>query len=473
MKKLPLILNKRAINKTRSTKDINIAKIKPVTYYKYEEVPSNISKIFFNDYSISQSTFYTNKKNKNCSYIPIDHKYYSTINFTKKFPLSRNLSSISIIKNHSHLNKKHSSNSKKVSTLKDKTKDVNKKIVIEEFKKKKGVVNMDIMEHHMRKLKEKMKRTKFKLFKIIINNEQGQCMVFESKNIHFNDRLKGYLNSQSFYKKNKNFHKTFHFSKNDLNLCNDFKKHYIEPRNRKKNIKLTSKLVLKSLTDEDKNLIYSDPYFFLKDDQYLYKLTNTKFKSLLYRLKEEEKNKLNQKRNETSSSEDKKDNINIKDKSKSDKKKEKEKEKENIKLKKIVIRPKKLEKSKTIENSLSFYDKKYIDKLVNEDLNQRLKSKKKINEIEKEMINTITKLNTYKKKDYIFESNNNYFKSYNEKTNEKFFKPYFLKKNNERLIKEQLFYKQRNTQRKDDNVEQGIILKYQKMLEDVYRGGKE
>ena len=479
MKKFPLILNKRSLNKNRSTRNININKIKPVTYYKYEEVPSNISQLFFNDNSISQSTFQTNMKNINInsSYLPIDNKYYSTINFTKKLPLSRNknISSTILNKNCSYSNNNHTANInyKKVFNLKEKVQNENKKSVIEEFKKKKDVVYMQMMDHHMRKLKEKMKRTKFKLFKIIINNEQLQCMIFERKNNHFNDRLKNYLKSDSFYEKNKKFHQIFHFTKSDLNLCHDFKKHYIEPRDRDKNIKLTSNLVLKSLNDEDKKLIYSDPYFFLKDNKYLYKLTNTKFKSLLYRLKEEEKlekekNKDNE-RNESSSSEKSQD-LNNKNKSKFffDKNKEKDK----IKLKKIIFRPKqlKLKKSKTSEDSLSFYNKKFIDKMINEELNKRLKAKKtKKNEIEKEMINTITKLNTYKKKDYIFESNNNYYKSYNEKTNENYFKPYSLKKNYERLIKEKLFHKQRNKQSKNDNVEQSTILKYQKMLEDAYK----
>ena len=89
------------------------------------------------------------------------------------------------------------------------------------------------------------------------------------------------------------------------------------------------------------------------------------------------------------------------------------------------------------------------------------------------MINTITKLNTYKKKDYIFESNNKYFKSYNEKTNENYFKPYSIKKNNDRLKREQLFHKQRFKQNTNNNEEQGIILKYQKILEDVYKKEKQ
>ena len=159
------------------------------------------------------------------------------------------------------------------------------------------MVNTELMDNYMRKLKERMKRTKFKLYKIVINNERGQCRIFERKNNHFNDRLHNYLKSDSFYDKNKKYHRNFHFSKNELNLRHDFRKHYIEPNNPELNIKMTSNLVLNQLNEEDKKLIYSDPYFFFKENKYLYKLTKTKFKTLLYRIKEEEK--LNNKKNNT------------------------------------------------------------------------------------------------------------------------------------------------------------------------------
>ena len=465
MKKLPIISNKRKINKFRTKSYIDIKDIKPITSYKYEEVPSNISQIFLNEQSISGSTIQTNGKNINSSIMHIDHRYYSTINITKKFPLTRNKNISSILtKTDSYLN-----------YTKNKKENIKKSNIvpkIEEFKNKKNVVNMQIVEKYMRKLKDKMNRTKFKLFKIVINNERGACRIFERKNNHFNNRLHNYLKSDSFYDKNKKFHRIFHFTKNDLNLCHDFKKHYIEPNNPENNTKITSNLVLQLLNEEDKKLISSDPYFFLKDNKYLYKLTNTKFKSLLYRLREEEEEQL--KKNNM---------LNISRSSSVSGKKVKEylklesHESEKTSDKKIIYKPKKLMKSKTAggEDNMVIYNKKYINKIINEDLNKRLKQKNinRNERIEKEMINTVTKLNTYKKKDYIFESNNKYYKTYNEKTNENFFKSYSLKKNNERLIKEELFHKNRNRQNTNDNVEQSIILKYQTMLEDIYKNSKE
>ena len=455
---------------------MNLKKIKPITYYKYEEVPSNISQIFFGDQSISGSTIQTKNINTS-SLIPIDHRYYSTINITKKFPLTRNVNiSSTLPKTESYLNCNYSNNYNKKKNIKKQIinkKQNNKPQIVEEFKNKKNDVHMQIMDNYMRKLKDKMNRTKFKLFKIVINNERNQCHIFERKNNHFNDRLHNYLKSDSFFDKNKKFHQNFHFTKNDLNLCHDFKKHYIEPNNPEKNSKLTSNIVLKLLNEEDKKLISSDPYFFLNDNKYLYKLTNIKFKSLLYRLKEEEEKEKLKKNNITNNIS--KDSITSEEKNvKEYLKLESHNESKQLSNTKIY-KSKKLNKSKSAETKFVIYNKKYIDKIVNEDLNKRLKQKnRKPNEkIEKEMIKTITKLNTYKKNDYIYESNNQFFKSYNEKTSENFFKPYSLKKNNERLLREELFHKNRNKQNINDNVEQTIILKYQTMLEDIYKNIKE
>ena len=245
VKKLPIISNKRQRNKNLTKDNVDFKNIKSVTYYKYEEIPSNISQIFLNDKSISQSTFQTNIKNINSSSLPIDHRYYSTINITKKFPLDKNINinlSSSITKIDSYLNANNfnnSANNKKLFTKKIFKKKEEGKKIIEEFKNKKNIVKIQMVDSYMRKLKEKMKRTKFKLYKIIINNEKYQCNSFERKNNHFNDRLHNYLNSHSFFEKNKVFHRNFHFSKYDLNLCHDFKKHYIEPMNPDKNTKLT------------------------------------------------------------------------------------------------------------------------------------------------------------------------------------------------------------------------------------------
>ena len=494
MKKLPTINNQRKINKSRSMNNI-YNNIKPVSHYKYEEIPSNISQLLFNDQSICQSTFATKIKNANSSSaIRLDHRYYSTLDITKRFPLTRNIynTNISSIlpKNLSATNGSSSSpiylqdNNNSIKRKK-KGKNSNDKKYWEINKiinnnNNNNIVKLQTLEAEMRKEKEKMKRTKFKLYKIVLNHEKSSCRIFERKNNHFNDRLNNYLKSCSFYEKNKKFHLRFHFSKNDLNLCHDYTKHYIEPNNKEKNKKITSNLVCKLLNDEDKKLINSDPYSFLRDNKYLHELTRVQFKTLLIRLKEEEElqekirkeNEINNyknnilKFNDSVSSET---NNEIKNNNNNDKQTKK------ITIKKLDYIAKKMKRKKEINNSMKLFNKKYLNKIINEDLNKRLKQKsaKKNENVEKVMIKTITKLNTYKKKDYIFESNNNYYKSYNEKTQETFFKPYSLKRNYERLMKEYEFHKQRNRQNKNDNKENDIILKYQKILEDVYKNNKK
>lgn len=488
MKTLPIIYNKNPKNKNRTANNLYSYNIKPVTYYKYDDLPSNISQIFFNDQSISQSTFPTNLKNVNSSFMPIDHRYYSTINITKKFPLSRNINVTSTYfsKNDSYYNNRSSPEKEKYfdkkSVIYNYISKRNKKIEKEqksnssEYSKidKRIIVDAEKlkMNAHLIKLKEKMKKTKFKLYKIIINNRKQTCGSFERKNDIFNGKLYNYLKSTSFYEKNKKFHRVFHFGKHDLNLGHDFTNHYVEPYNKQKNTKLTSKYVLRLLNEEDKKLIHSDPFFFLKDNKYLYKLTNTKYRSLPYLLREEEKLK----ESNNTLDEDKKDKNNHNSDDNLNKSKRTKKENQK-KILKINANKKKMKKSQTTDDikfvydGILFYNKKYIDKIINDDLNKRLKenSKKKKGEIEKEMRDTIIKLNNYKKKDYIFESNNNFYKTFHEKTSSNYFKPYYLKKNSERLLKERHFQEKRNEQYSNDNAELSTILKYQKILEDIYK----
>ena len=494
MKKLPIIFNKNPKNKNRTTNSLYSYNIKPVTYYKYDEVPSNLSQIIFNDQSISQSTFPTNLKNINSSLIPIDNRYYSTINITKKLPLSRklNITSTYMSKNDSYYNNRSCPEIEKYldkkSVIYNYISKKNNKIGIENKSNKseisKSKINQKIivdaeklkMNIHLMEMREKMKKTKFKLYKIIINNRKQTCGLFEKKNDIFNGKLHNYLKSNSFYEKNKKFHRVFHFGKNDLNLGHDFTKHYVEPYNQQKNAKLTSEFVLKLLNDEDKKLIHSDPFFFLKDNKYLYKLTNTKYRSLPYILREEERLKENN--NALDEDEDEKDENNNKSSKNSSLNKSKRTKKEGHKknLKKIIIK-KKMKKSQTaddikfIYDGILLYNKKYIDKIINKDLDRRLKeiSKKKDGEIEKEMRDTIIKLNNYKKKDYYFESNNNYYKTYNDKTNSNYFKPYSLRKNSERLLKEIYFQEKRNEKYNKDKSELKTIVKYKKMLENIYK----
>jgi hypothetical protein len=264
--------------------------------------------------SLSQSTFatYINRIIK-----PLDSKYYfSTIKFSKRLPLthknklSQKFSRQYALRNniYNKLARNHSSksinddntnkNSNKIEKYKKKdnliknpkVNNKNKSNIqkLDLIKKEKSLdsinVKMQIMEHYLRKLKEKMNQAKFRFFKIVKHNNQNECRYFKFKNEKFNKSLNFFFKSNYYIKKNLEYHKRFHFGPNYLNIGNESTKHCMELIENENFIKLNSNSVLNSLNPEDKKLIYSDPYYFFRDNKYLYKLTNTKLKSLLDRL---------------------------------------------------------------------------------------------------------------------------------------------------------------------------------------------
>lgn len=446
--------------------------------------------------SISQSTFNTNifnnLNNINTSSIPIDSRYFfSTINLSKKVPLTKikNFNPLSsaqdLYSNQNNISgKRLTKNNSAFSIYNDYTSKLNReKREIETYNKKniessslinnnKNITNiyiddirkksfeainvkLQMMKHYLRKQREKMNRTKFKFFRIVKNNNKKECAYFKTKNDSFNERLQHYFKSDYFYKINKEYHNQFHFGKNFLNMGGDITKHYMEINSPEKRIKLNSDLVLSLLNDEDKKMIYSDPHFFLRDDKYLYKLTKTKVQSLANRFKEENSN------GKEDESED--DDLDIEKYYKNTKK-------ISIKKHQIMRNIKKFPKSKTLKEGIPILDSKYINKKINEDLNKKFKNlKQDKSPVEKEMIQVVKKLNTFKKNDWITQANAKYYKSFHFKTREDFFKPYSLGKNRERLIKEKLFCKEMSKKNFNEDKDQEIIISYQRQLEDYYR----
>ena len=440
---------------------------------------------------LSQSTLTTNiMNNLNPITIPLDSQYYfSTVGLSKKLPLTRqninnkNLTPFSpkfFSENNNKLIQSNSTSSinkekSEIETYKNKPNQffiMNKKIAnlkkLRLIRKEKSVdtinIKMQLMEHYLRKQKEKMNRTKFKFFKIVMNHNKNECIQFKNKNEEFNEKLKLFFRSNFFYKKIKDYHKQFHFGKDFLNMGKDSTKHHMDLINNEKNIKLNSDLVLSLLNNEDKKLIYSDPYFFLRDNRYLYKLTKTKFQTLMDRFKEEDK-----KNNESENNTDDKD-LDINKYYKIPKSKSVQK------IQKKIRNPPRLTKSnsmETLKKEMPYLDERHINKIINEDLNHRLKHLQKgISPVEKEMIGTVTKLNTYKKSYYILKGNKRFYKTYHIRTNADYFKPFYLGKNRERLIKEKLFCKELNKKNFNNDKDKIIIQKYQRQLEEYYNKAK-
>ena len=433
--------------------------------------------------SLSQSTFatYINRIIK-----PLDSKYYfSTIKFSKRLPLthknklSQKFSRQYALRNniYNKLTRNHSSksinddntnkNSNKIEEYKKKdnlikipkANNKNKSNIqkLDLIKKEKSLdsinVKMQIMEHYLRKQKEKMNQAKFRFFKIVKHNNQNECRYFKFKNEKFNKSLNFFFKSNYYIKKNLEYHKRFHFGPNYLNIGNESTKHCMELIENENFIKLNSNSVLNSLNPEDKKLIYSDPYYFFRDNKYLYKLTNTKLKSLLDRLIEEEEKE--EKYEEYLDDDLDFEKYYQKGKSKSI---------HAPKIRNIT----KTKKSKTIESAPTL-DQKFIDKIVNQNLNERLKHLKlKKNPVEKEMREHIRKINAYKRKENIFQNNKHFYKTFHIRTNVDYFKSFSLKKNKERLLKDKLFSEKTNQRNMENDQGKLIINKYKRELEEIY-----
>ena len=423
--------------------------------------------------------------------IPLDSKYYfSTIKISRKLPITKknkisqniiyrnlfrnNLNDKYIKKNHSAISLLNSSikKSKEIDEYKKRESSQSVPIIknrnisnLKQFniiKKENSVdtinVKMQMMEHYIRKLKDKMNQTKFKFFQIVKHNNQNECNEFKTKIDKFNLSLKHFFKSNYYIKKNLEYHKNFHFGPNYLNIGNNSTKHHMELNTPENIIKLNSKLVLNLLNDEDKKLIANDPYYFFKDNKYFYKLTNTKIKSLLDRLKEEEKfEKIEN---------DSYDDLDIENYY------QKRKSKSIHVLNKRKKIPKNL-KSKTAD-ATPFIDKQYIDKIVNKNLNDRLRHylKSRKSPVEKELKENFKKLSAYKNKENLFEKNKYYGKTYHIRTNKDYFKPFSLMKNKERLIKDKLFSEKVSKKNLDDDQDKIIITKYKRELEGLYNKEK-
>ena len=435
--------------------------------------------------SINKTSFSTNILDKlNKTSIPFDSKYYySIVNLSKKLPFTKikffnpsaSLNNIFLNKNQYYKfirtnsafflynNNLNQINKAKREIENDSGKTNNSFLALNNNninkEKENGTLNvkLQIMKQYLRKKKDKMNRTKFKFFRIVKNHGRKECHNFETKNQKFNEKLEHYFNSEYYYKINKIYHNNFHFGKNILNLGNDKTKQYISSIYPEQINKLNSDIVLKLLNDEDKKLIDSDPYFFFQENKKLYKLTKTKFRTLINRLNEEDA-KLPKKENE---SED--DDLDFEKYYKDNKNKSADK------IKKKSENTLKLKNIKKIKEEIPFLNEKCLNKIINKDLNERIKNiKSNINPIEKQMIKTEGKLNYCKRDDYLFKENKGFYKTFHIITRSKYFKYYSLERNRRRLIKEALFNQEIIKRKLEKNKDKDIIIRYQRQLEDSY-----
>ena len=274
--------------------------------------------------------------------------------------------------------------------------------------------------------------TKFKLSKIIANNSHKSCYIQERNNNLFIERHKNNLLNDRFISSEITKHRNFIFDKNEnqTKRLNNILINIDNLNSKREN--LSSDTIMKSLNNKDIKLIKSDISYFkdineniIKD---LIKIKSNTFNLLDILNQEEEEEKM------------KKNNLNKKTKNKN----------------------KKINRN---EKNILYNYSKYIDKLINDDLSQRLrkiklnnkdkKIDKVLNEFPLKINRNIGKIRTNRSKileDMCFKSFLTRLK-YNMKKN------YSLERNKKRLINAKSFQYKKELKKKNDDNEKYIIKK--------------
>lgn len=269
--------------------------------------------------------------------------------------------------------------------------------------------------------------TKFKLNKIISDNSHNNCYIQEIKNNLFLDRYKRKILSDKYINSQINKHKHFLFDKNE-NSIRKMKNYLINIDNSntlKENF--SSEDIIKSLNKKEIKLIKADVAYFKDINENILKdLMNIQSNSICL--------------------------IDILNK-------EEQKEGKNENIKNIKIKKPKINME---ENIIYNYDK-YINKIINKDLTQRLK-KLKINKEDKKLKNI---LDNYSSKINIdvgklgseknIKSEDRCFQTFMIRLKDRMKKQYYINRNRERLTKEKSFQYQKELKIKKEGNEKAVI----------------
>ena len=284
--------------------------------------------------------------------------------------------------------------------------------------------------------------TKFKLMKMIEDNTKNSCYVQEIKNNLFYQRHKKKLFNNKFIKHQINQHRHFIFDKNEssINKLNNYLINIDYMKTKKQN--RTAEDIFKSLTKKEINIIKSDISYFkdirgniIKD---LMKIkSNSKPIGLLEILNNAEQ----------------KDKISI----------------NNINQKKFEI---KKNKNKEDEKILTNYGK-YINKIINKDLSQRLHKIKELNinngitkiihDFPSKINIDIGKLNSVKSKSI----EENCFRNFYNNLSVDMKKEYSIDKNRQRLLEENNSHFKKFKKFQKEYYEKDIIRSFTKKIKKI------
>lgn len=269
--------------------------------------------------------------------------------------------------------------------------------------------------------------TKFKLNKIISNNSQNNCYIHEIKNKHFLEIYKGRLFNTKFINYQINKHRHFLFGKDDnqIRKLNNYLINIDFSNSLKKNF--SSEDVIKSLNDKDIKLIKANVSYFKDVNEVVIKdLMKIKAKQITLT-----------------------DILN----------KETQKDERKEIVKKIKEQKPKINEK---ENFLFNYGE-YINKIINNDLTQRLKKiklKEEDKEIQKVLNDFTSKININLGKlrsESNIKTENKCFRTFMIHLKDEMQKKYYIKRNRERLVKEKNFQHNNDLKNEREVKEKGII----------------
>ena len=300
---------------------------------------------------------------------------------------------------------------------------------------KKKIQNSIEIKHNEFKEKEELKKLKLKFHLIITRNNYPLCNIYEKQNKNFNYKFMEFVNSTRYLNNKSKFQENFHFNKNDLSKGHDPFEQIVD----------LSKLynvddIFNNLDKNEKNIISFDPNYFIKDKKYHKSINLLKSKYLFMTLNEEEKSLKKKKISKYKSlKKNKSQNNLINQKNKNDKY---------------------LSKREKIENN--------INKELNKIFTAKLKKNKSLDNIFEKEINLMNKKILLINKENI----DNIF--YEKKIQDKYFflkeknkREYLIKRNKNRIDKEEILRKNNNKVRKKKSDFNYFVNKYIMKFNDI------
>jgi len=295
--------------------------------------------------------------------------------------------------------------------------------------------------------------TKFKINKIISDKSKNLCLNFEKQNDLFNEKFRNTLLSDKFINDQIKKHRNFIFSKDDKSI-NKLNKYMINSGHLSHNRKdLITKEVIKSLNKKDIKIILSDLFYFKNVNRNIVNsIKNIKSNSLT-------------------------DLLNIEEgKDKEDEETESENETENKNIKNNNNRENEIDKIRKLDNKSMLVEfDKYVKKLINKDLDKRLKqiNKKNKNKDDKQdNINScearVRMINGIKSFERNEKSEDACFRSFFYKINKEMTKEHFIDNNNRRLCKEDFFQYRKAQKLKEERKYNELVLKYLDTLKKIH-----